>query len=298
MVYDSQAPLPGDEGNPYAPPHSETGKPHYTRPRGVVPFELDSLLRETWSLYTERLGTCVAVCWTVMALLWGVQFLQQMLFQAVARAPGDIFTQRLVQFGLFFGGYVLNVWLSIGQSLALLALARGEPSVFDRIVQGGRYLLTTILAGLLFLVVIALTIMLYVIWIPILAALLGGLHGPVLVLPVLGVAGAIVTAIILAARLSQFGYFILDMNAGVIQSLQASREVTRGRVMTMFFIYGMVVVINLGGLLACFVGLLFTVPFTGLLMAVAYLSLTGQPVGQGPPAYEDWNVTDDPDPTF
>ncbi len=40
----------------------------------------------------------------------------------------------------------------------------------------------------------------------------------------------------------------------------------------------MLCVINLGGLLACFVGLLFTVPFTGLMLAVTYLSLTGQPL--------------------
>jgi hypothetical protein len=304
MVYGPQAPLPADEDNPYAPPRSETGKPpyapprrHYAPPRGMVPFELDSLLRATWSLYAERLGACIAVCWTVIALIWAAQFLQGALMQSAAKAPGDDFTRRLVQFGQFFG-YVLNIWLSIGQSLALLGLARGELSVFDRIVQGGRYLLTTILAGLLFLATITLMVLLCLMWIPILAAIFGGWHGPVLVLLVLGAAGAFVTALILAARLSQFGYFILDMNAGVVQSIQASWEATRGRVMMLFMVYGSVCLINLGGLLACFVGLLFTAPFTGLFLAVAYLSLTGQPVGQGPPMYEDWDVPDDLDPTI
>jgi hypothetical protein len=230
-----------------------------------------------------------------MALILGAQFLQRTLLQAVARAPGDELTQRLVQFGLFFGGYVLNVWLSIGQCLALLGLARGEHSVFDRIVHGGRYLLTTILAGLVFLAILALSALIYVFWIPILAALFGGWHGPVLVLLVLLISGAFVTSLILAARFSQFGYFILDTNAGVIQSLQGSWEATRGHVMTLFMVYGSVGLINLGGVLACFVGLLFAAPFTGLLLAVAYLSLTVQPIGQGPPKYEEW---DDPGLTF
>jgi len=305
MVYGPQASLPDDEDNPYAPPRSATGKAyhtpprgHYTPPRGMVHFDLDSLLRATWSLYAERLGACMAVCCTVMALIWAAQFLQRALMQSAARAPGDQFTYFLVQFGLFFGGYLLNVWLSIGQSLALLGLARGELSIFDRIVQGGRYLLTTLLAGLLFLATIILTVLLCTIWVPILAAILGGWHGPALVLLVLAGAGSSITALVLAARLSQFGYFILDTNAGVIQSLGASWEVTRGRVMTLFLVYGSVGLINLGGVLACFVGLLFTAPFTGLLLAVAYLSLTGQPVGQGPPVYEDWDVPDDPDPTI
>ncbi|MBV8487528.1 MAG: hypothetical protein JO161_04565 [Planctomycetaceae bacterium] len=296
MVYGPQAPLPSDEGNPYAPPRSPTGKTPYTRLRGMVPFELDALLRATWTIYTNRLGACISVCWTVMALISGAQFLQSQLMQMTARAPGDRFMNFLVPFGLFFGGYVLSVWLSIGQSLALLGLARGEHSVFDRIFQGGRYLLTTILAGLVFLAIIALTLLLYLIWIPILARILGGWHGPVLVLLVIGGAGGIVTALILAARFSQFGYFILDMNTGVIQSLQASREVTRGHIVTLIFVYGAICLINLGGLLACFVGLLFITPFTGLVLAVVYLSLTGQPVGEGSFTYGDWDVPEDPDP--
>jgi len=42
-------------------------------------------------------------------------------------------------------------------------------------------------------------------------------------------------------------------------------------------------------LLACFVGLLFTVPFTGLMLAVTYLSMTGQPLGGKKPAPGSWD---------
>ena len=45
----------------------------------------------------------------------------------------------------------------------------------------------------------------------------------------------------------------------------------------------------LGGLLACLVGFLITGPFTSLMLAVAYLSLTGQPIGQASQVREPWD---------
>lgn len=63
----------------------------------------------------------------------------------------------------------------------------------------------------------------------------------------------------------------------------------RGRVGTLMLVYSMLLLINLGGLLTCLVGLLFTVPFTVLMVAVAYLSLTGQPVGGGKPGPTQWD---------
>ena len=51
---------------------------------------------------------------------------------------------------------------------------------------------------------------------------------------------------------------------------------------TLNAVYAMLCLINLG-ILACFVGLLFTVPFTGLMLAVTYLSMTGQPLGGAKP---------------
>ena len=61
-------------------------------------------------------------------------------------AAGDRLQYFLVAFAVFFGGYVFNAWLNIGQNLAMLAAARGEPTVLERVFHGGRFLLTT-LAG-------------------------------------------------------------------------------------------------------------------------------------------------------
>ena len=63
----------------------------------------------------------------MLGLIWGMQFGQRRLLRGLAVAPGDWSGHFLVQFAVFFVGYVFNVWLGIGQNLAMLAVARREP---------------------------------------------------------------------------------------------------------------------------------------------------------------------------
>jgi hypothetical protein len=63
-----------------------------------------------------------------------------------------------------------------------------------------------------------------------------------------------------------------------MESLRLSLEVTRGNAGNIFVIGFATGLINLAGLLACGVGLLFTIPFTALLFPITYLALTGQPI--------------------
>ncbi len=281
--------FPGDETNPYAPPRSQLGQRSRGGAPAVVPFEFGSIMSATWAIYKERLGACMAVCWTVLALTFGSQFLQTRLLRELAAAPGDRLLDFLVQFGIFLGGYVFHVWLSIGQNLAMLAVARGEPAVLERLFHGGRFVLTTILAAVLFMLALGLIVLVNLIWIPILPGLAGPHSLAIVMVLAVGIAIACIVAIYVSMRFSQFPYMILDHNAGAVDSLRFSWEATRRRVGTLNVVYGMLCLINLGGLLACFVGLLFTVPFTGLMLAVTYLSMTGQPLGGEKPAPGSWD---------
>ena len=94
----------------------------------------------------------------------------------------------------------------------------------------------------------------------------------------LGLIIAMVAVIILALRLSQYYYLIIDRDAGIMESLRLSLEVTRGNAGNIFVIGFMTGLINLAGFLACGVGLIFTIPYTALLFPVMYLALTGQPI--------------------
>jgi hypothetical protein len=231
-------------------------------------------------VFKQQVGPCLGVCWTVFALLWGSQFVRERLSQEIVPGLRDQFQLFLVQFLLFFAVYVFNSWLSIGQNLALLQLARRVPGAFREIFGGGRYLLTTILAGVVLALLLVTIGLVNLIWIPILTGVMGpGSPVTVLVFAV-AIALALITVAYVALRFSQFHFMILDQGAGVIDSLRFSWEATRRQAATLILIFALVFLINFGGLLVCLIGIVFTVPFTSLMLAIAYMSLTGQPLGQ------------------
>ena len=71
-------------------------------------------------------------------------------------------------------------------------------------------------------------------------------------------------------------HIIVDREAGVLDSLQQSREATSGNYLAVFVLALASFGINLVGLLACGVGMLFSIPLGVLLLAVAYCGMTGQ----------------------
>ena len=143
--------------------------------------------------------------------------------------------------------------------------------------NGGPYLLRVIVASILF----ALSAMAVVG----LSAVPGGLlwvsmgrdamAGPVAL--ALGLFVGFVAWVVLALRFSQFYYLIIGRDAEIIDSFRISYEVTRGKAAMIFVIGLLSFAINIAGALACFVGLIFTIPYTMLLFVVTYLALTGQP---------------------
>lgn len=98
-----------------------------------------------------------------------------------------------------------------------------------------------------------------------------------------------VLVLVLLARLGQFGYLILDRNAGVLDALRGSWRLTRGRVTTLVLVYLAYGAIILAGALALIVGLFFnvlpalfafcmglffTLPLTDLLLVTTYDALS------------------------
>ena len=136
---------------------------------------------------------------------------------------------------------------------------------------------------------LGLIVLVNLIWIPILSGLVDPLSLAMVMVFAVGIAIACIVALYVATRFSQFPYMILDHNAGAVDSLRFSWEATRRRVWTLSVVYSMLCLINLGGLLTCCVGLLFTIPFTGLMLGVTYLSITGQPLGGRKPAPGLWD---------
>lgn len=85
----------------------------------------------------------------------------------------------------------------------------------------------------------------------------------------LGTLLLIVPGIILAIKFQFFGYFIVDKNAGPIESLKQSWEITTG-VKWKLFLFGLVIfAINLVGILCLVVGVVLTISIS--LMATVYV---------------------------
>lgn len=88
----------------------------------------------------------------------------------------------------------------------------------------------------------------------------------------------VVPGIIIALRYGQYPYFMVDQNLGPIAALKASARVTAGAKGQLFLFYLTVVGINLLGVIALFVGYLFTWPMTLISSAFVYRALVSTAV--------------------
>ncbi len=86
----------------------------------------------------------------------------------------------------------------------------------------------------------------------------------------------IVPGLILMVKLEFFGYFLVDQNTGVIESLKKSYAITKGLWGELFILGFLMVLINIAGVLCLLIGLFVTVPTTALAMAYVYRKLVSQ----------------------
>ena len=148
-----------DVNNPYAPPtatfRAEAVHRHDLR---SIPCSIDAIVNTAWAIYTENLWTCTWLSGVVSIVAIVLSFTQQVLLATLRDAmPGQPSSFMSLAIGLYIANAIIQIWLGIGLKLALLKIARGQPTSGDVLVSGGRYLLTTILAWLvLFMMLIPL----------------------------------------------------------------------------------------------------------------------------------------------
>ncbi len=79
-------------------------------------------------------------------------------------------------------------------------------------------------------------------------------------------------------------YMFVDQRTGIVESFQYSYRAMRGNMLTLLGLELVMLGLIVAGVIACCVGLFFTLPFCGLLMTIAYLAATGQLPSQGEPS--------------
>jgi hypothetical protein len=264
-----------EQANPYAPPQPTFVELRLRIQGGVPQFSVEDIAAWSWTIYKTRFTHCLAAFWGIFTLNWLCQRLIVFLAEAIASLR-DPALERLAQFAALFLTFVVLVWLTIGQYMLFLRIARGQVIALEDIFTGSRFLLTTILAGLAFFGLMA---------VPLfgLDLLLRGLGEMIVTEPslagVLGIlAGCLACVAViffLFVRLGFFLYVVIDQNAGVFSALAITWRLCSRHVVTIILVYLLALTINLGGLLLFCVGWVFTVPFCSLMMAVTYQAMTG-----------------------
>ena len=92
------------------------------------------------------------------------------------------------------------------------------------------------------------------------------ISGPLMI----GFMGYVIIIAYLSLKTNFFTYFILDKNMGTIDALRESLTRTTGLEFELFTIYAILALLNLVGALLFGIGLLFTIPYSWLVVSVIY----------------------------
>ena len=234
--------------------------------------------------------TCLSIFWGVYGLNFVLVFLLMAAQDSLQAGVRDEIAFKLLYLLSLFAAYVIQFWLSIGMTLAMLKIARGQPVMFEDVFRGGHLVLTVILACIVHKVLIAMPIAVAV------GIIVGGIlllenqagvAAFLLFLVVSGLAGLVF--IYLAARVSMYSYLVVDRDAGVFDSLQGSWRLCRTQVGTIILMYSVQSAIFLAGLLALCVGLIFAFPLLTLIETVTYLALVSGATSRGAKPSFSWD---------
>jgi hypothetical protein len=136
---------------------------------------------------------------------------------------------------------VFSVFLMLGLTRIGLRLVSGKPFDIGMLFSGGKWLLKGLPAYVMFMIMLAGGLILFV-----------------------------VPGIIVFLRFGMYQNAIVDRDMGIIRSLGYSWELTKGNGLNLFVILLFCVLIFFAGCLAMIVGLLFAFPMMFLLWTVAY----------------------------
>ncbi len=274
--------FPDDNANPYAAPRAEL------RPRpivdedflGAIPVTIDDILSRSWEIYKARMGICLAIVMGAVGLNFAFSIVTN-LFQ-VGLTQAQIAPAAVALVGLFLSlvGVVIQLWLTAGQTVGMLRVAKGRDVDFSALFSGGPYLLPIIGASLLTGLAIFGLIIACLIPVGIVAAVVGSQSPAMIGVGIVAFLVVIGALIFISLRLSQIFYLIVDRGVGAVEAIGLSNRITKGREGQIFLVFLMSMAANIVGALACLVGLIFSVPFTYVLTSVLYVALTGQ---QTPP---------------
>ena len=242
---------PPDADNPYRSPAAgafeaqPSGRPGEIR---ATLLRVEDAFGSTWTIFKDRWGICLGAVVIIFLLTQVVPRMAGFVLQVVVEASHSRELAILGGVALGLIAMVFNLWITAGQTIFFLKVARGHNAELGDLFKGGPYLLTVFLTALLVGLMVCCGFILL-----------------------------IVPGIVLMLMFTPVFYVIVDRNVGVMEALGISRQITTGNKLTIFLIGLLIFLLFIPVIVTCGLGYLVWAPFVTLLWAVIYLQMTGQP---------------------
>jgi hypothetical protein len=269
--------LPDDRDNPYAPPKAEVGW-HLARDDGgvMVPFTVEAILSHSWSVFRERMGLCLGAFWGSTGITYAILTVLVSIVGAASGARNPAAINLVFQLIFFLFLVFLPLWLSIGLTIVMLKLARRQEATFGDLFSGGRFILTMLGAGALACLAVWAVVIVAMIPVGLAALAFRQDSRAAPILAILAVVCGVGASLVLGTRLVPLAYVIVDRDPGVLGAFGQTVRLTAGREWRIIALVLLASAIYLGGFLACGVGVIFTLPFVVLMLAVMYVAMAGE----------------------
>lgn len=215
--------------------------------------DVGEVLSTSWKIFKSEMGVCVGATFVflVIAIAGNValEVCSQIALAGGAQNGQDavLITYLLV---VIFGNIFVTLiqwYLQIGLTIIFLNVARGESAAIGDLFAGGPFFFRMFGSSFLFSLMIS-----------------------------AGLLACIIPGVILGLMFWPYVYVLVDRNSTGISCLSEAKEITQGTWLPVFLIYLVSAAINVAGVCALCIGLLFTMPWTQLMLSIAYCRMTGQ----------------------
>ena len=224
----------------------------------VQQIDIGWTFKATWELFKVHFGILIGVFMLMMAAAFITSMGLLVLRLVVMAIAGEVnqpdaVTATTIGLGIFENvvNQAVSLWFTIGAIRIMLQISRNQQPDLGLLLQSGPFLLRTILATVLF------GIMLMV-----------------------GLILLIVPGIYIALTYWNYTSFFVDRNCGVMEAFGLAQVHARGNRLSIFVLGLCIFGLGTLGVLAFCLGWIATSPFCMLLLVITYLSMTGQPFVQ------------------
>lgn len=218
-------------------------------PTELTPTRLDpgDILKRTWTILKSQLGNVILallVAWFAQfGIIRGIDF----SIEVVAAATNSVTITTLFYICGSIVGWAASVWIQAGMIHFTLKIARGQETAIGDLFVGQRWIIPLFIAGLL--LSIAITVGLFLLVIP---------------------------GLIVALMFWPCQFLIVDRDLQPLESFSAAKTLTDGNKVSLFVLGVISFLIMLVAAIPLLLGWIVAVPYLTLMMAVTYLTMSGQ----------------------